>query len=121
MRYYRDVVLPGFQDGSISKYELQKRYILQPGYQHRGKKIKPIEYKADFYILYSDGKEIVIDIKGFADATAKLKRKMFWYVYPALDYVWIAYSKIDGGFVDYEQVQQNRKARKKLRGAKGNE
>jgi len=113
MKYYRDVIVPGLQSGEIAKCERQKRYILQPSYRHNGKKILPIEYKADFYTVDKTGKETVIDIKGCPDTVAKLKRKMFWYVYPDIEYVWIGYSAIDGGWCIYEDIVSARKQRKK--------
>lgn len=113
MRYYRDVVVPKMHDGSIVHCERQKSYILQPAYKHNGKKVLPIEYKADFYIVEKSGKETVIDIKGCPDSVAKLKRKMFWYLYPDIDYVWLGYSKIDGGWTTYEEILKDRKQRRK--------
>lgn len=121
MKYYRDVILPEMEAGHIVKYERQKKYILQPSYMHNGKKVQPIEYKADYYVVFADGREQVIDIKGCPDAVAKLKRKLFWYVYPDIDYVWIGYSKIDGGWVTYEAIQNGRKERRKLKKAKAKE
>ncbi len=121
MRYYRDVVLPKIEDGTIVKCDRQKRYILQPSFLHEGKKIQPIEYKADFYLVYADGREQVIDIKGCPDAVAILKRKLFWYVHPNVEYIWIGYSQIDGGFVSYETIKAGRKERKKLKNAKAKE
>lgn len=115
MRYYRDVVLPRLDDGSLVHCERQKRYTLQPSFAHNDKKILPIEYKADFYTIDKAGKETVIDIKGHPDAVALLKRKMFWYTYPDVDYVWVGYSRIDGGFVAYETILAGRKERKKLK------
>lgn len=90
-----------------------KKYILQPAFTRGGKKVQAIEYKADFYTVDKDGKETVIDIKGCPDNVAKLKRKMFWYIYPDLDYVWIGFSKIDGGWTTYEAIKTGRKQRKK--------
>lgn len=115
MKYYRDVILPLEESGEITKYELQRPYTLQPKFVHDGVTIKPIIYKADFYIEYADGRVEVIDTKGCPDSQAKLKRKMFWYVYPELTYRWVCYSKIDGGWVDYDIVQ---KARRERRAAK---
>ena len=113
MRYYRDVVLPGVHDGTIKHFELQKEYVLQEKFKHDSKTIQPIKYVADFFIEYSDGHIEVLDTKGMADPVAKMKRKMFWYVYPDIDFKWICYSKIDGGFCDYEFLQQQRRLRKK--------
>lgn len=111
--YYQNVVLPGVEDGTIESYELQKKYILQPSFMKDGKRVLPIEYKADFYIKYSDGKELVVDIKGFPDSVAKLKRKMFWFVYPNIDYVWLTYIKKEDKWYTYEERQKINKAKKK--------
>lgn len=112
MKYYRDVLCPMVESGKIIKCELQKKYELQPSFIHFSKKVQPILYIADFYILTCDHKEIVIDIKGCPDKTAILKRKLFWYVYPDLDYRWITYVKKYGGWRDYDEVKQLRKMKK---------
>lgn len=113
MKYYRDVVLPGIESGDIIGYELQKMYQLQPAYIHLNKKIQPIEYKADFYLKYKNGKEVIIDIKGCPDSVAILKRKMFWYIFPELDYRWLVYVKKFGGWIDYDECNRLRRAEKK--------
>jgi hypothetical protein len=113
MRFYRDVVLPKSQSGEIKSYQMQVAYILQPKFVYNGKTILPIEYKADFVIEDKTGHITVIDTKGRADAVAKIKRKMFHYVYPDIDYQWISESKCDGGWVDYDLLQSNRRKRRK--------
>lgn len=113
MRYYRDVILPNKESGRIAHYELQKSFELQPKFTHDGKSIRPIVYVADFYVEYSDGTVEIIDTKGAADSTAKMKRKMMWYTYPDLPYKWITYVKKWGGWVDYEYVAQKRREAKK--------
>ena len=112
MRYYRDEILPNYRSGRIRRFELQKEYVLQPKFTRDSKMVRPITYVADFYVEYDDDSCEVIDTKGFADSTAKMKRKMFWYHYPDIKYRWICYSKIDGGWCDYDTVQHNRKLRK---------
>ena len=121
MKYYRDVVLPLYESGDIKYYELQKRYILQPGYKHNGKTILPVIYKADFYIEYADGHVEVIDTKGCADAVATLKRKMFWFQNPDVEFKWITYAKKYGGWVDWDYVAQERRAVKREREKKKRE
>lgn len=113
MKYYRDIILPGIASGEIREYERQKKYVLQPAFKKDGATIRPIEYIADFYVVYKDGSSQVIDIKGCPDSTALLKRKMFWYVFPEIDYVWMGYSKLDGGWTTYEEIKRGRKQRKK--------
>lgn len=115
MRYYRDVLCPGVESGEVVRYELQKKYELQPGFIRNGKRVLPIVYVADFYIEYADGRIVVIDTKGCPDRPAKMKKKMFWYKYPDIDYQWITFVKKYGGWIDYEECQKLRKEDKKRR------
>lgn len=110
MKYYRDVVCPQKESGDIVSCELQKPYELQPKFTHDGFNVQSIKYVADFFITYKDGREEVIDTKGYADTTAIIKRKMFWYHYPNVNYKWITYSAMDGGWTDYEVVKKRRAA-----------
>ena len=112
MRFYRDVVCPKIKNGEITDYELQKPYLLQDKFYHNGKTIRAIVYTADFWLRYADGHEEVIDTKGFADSTALLKRKLFWFKYPDINYKWICYSKTDGGWCDYDYVKKQGSLRK---------
>lgn len=113
MKYYRDVVLPQYEQGIIKHFELQKPYELQPKFKHNGKTILPIKYVVDFYIEYSDGKVQLVDTKGKADAVALLKRKEMWYKYPDLDYIWITYVKKFGGWIEYDECNRLRREAKK--------
>lgn len=113
MKYYRDYILPRVESGDIADVKLQVKYELQPKFIHDNKTVQPINYVADFVVTYSNGNIEVIDTKGCPDSTAILKRKLFWYVYPDLVYRWICYSKIDGGWVEYERVKQQRAIRKR--------
>lgn len=40
MKYYRDVVQPKVNSGEIVKYELQKKYELQPAFKYNGKSVR---------------------------------------------------------------------------------
>ena len=113
MKYYRDVLCPAVESGQIIKYELQKPYELQPKFTHDNRTVQPIKYVADFYIVYADGQEEVIDTKGCPDTTAILKRKMFWYHYPDVNYKWITYIKKYGGWIDYDDYKRLKKQEKK--------
>lgn len=71
-------------------FHLQPIFELQPGFvSNEGKKIRPIQYHADFLFgrkrrkpdsALTD-KHVVIDAKGMQDAVFKMKRKMFMYHY----------------------------------------
>lgn len=117
-RYYEEVVKPGYTSGEIVKYEWQKKYDLQPGFEHEGKKYLPVTYVADFVIQYKDGHEDVIDVKGNIDNVFALKKKLLLFRYPDIHFRQIAYSKIDGGWCDQEYILQQRKIRKKKAKAK---
>lgn len=118
MRYYSEVVLPGVDSGQIRTYELQKKYELQPKFKHDGKTVLPITYVADFYIEYSDGHIEVVDTKGMPDNVARLKRKMFLYHYPDIQFRWVSYSKKWGGWLDYETIQSLRREEKRSKNKK---
>jgi len=113
MKYYRDVVCVGIEDGSIKKCDLQVKYELQPKFKYQDKNILAVNYVADFVITYADNSVIVVDTKGLPDAVALLKKKLFHYKYPDINYIWIGYSKIDGGYCEYDVIKKGRAQRKK--------
>ena len=113
MKYYRDVICVGLKDGTIKDCQLQVKYKLQPKFKYNNETIREINYVADFVVTYADDSVIVWDTKGLADATAKLKKKLFHYKYPEIDYRWIGYSKQDGGYLEYDIIQKARNKRKK--------
>ena len=113
MKYYRDVIQVGLQDGTIKDCQLQVKYELQPKYKYQGANILAINYVADFVVTYSDDSVIIWDTKGLADATAKLKKKLFHYRYPDIDYRWVGWSGIDGGWLEYKDIEKARAKRKK--------
>lgn len=113
MKYYRDVILPQVRSGNIVAYELQKPYELQPKFAYEGRVIQPIKYVADFFIQYVDGTQEVIDTKGCPDSVAKIKRKMFTFIYPDITYKWVSYVKKYGGWMLYDDLNKIRKENKK--------
>ena len=67
--------------GEVVDFVLQPTYLLQEGFNLNGKRIRPITYKADFKVIYKDGHEEVIDVKGKLTEEFKIKRKMLLYKY----------------------------------------
>ena len=93
--------------------EIQPRYELIPKF---GKQRKA-EYIADF-ALWNDGKLIeVIDVKGMATETAKLKAKIFRYKYQDVKLTWICKAPKYTGkdWITYEELKEARRKRKKTR------
>jgi len=99
----------------IINFELQPRYELIPKFESKGKKYRRIEYVGDFLIYRIDGSCSVIDIKGMATETAKLKRKLFEYKHrdDGLELNWIVWS--GGQWLDYDEVIKARAKRKKAK------
>ena len=112
-RFYKEVILPNCKSGKIKNYELQKPYVLQEKFKRDGKTISAIKYVADFFIEWNDGRVEVIDTKGMADSVAKLKRKMMWALFPALDFKWISYCKKYGGWIEFDELNRLRRDAKK--------
>ncbi len=111
-QYYEQVVIPGLQSGEIVEAHLQKKYALQPSFKRDGKTVRAIDYISDFTLVFADGHTEVIDIKGRATADAKIKKKMMHYVYPELDFKWLAYTKATG-WIEYDELQKIRREKKK--------
>lgn len=49
---------------------------------------------------------------GMVDPSAKIKRKLMYYIYPDLDYVWITHTK-STGWIDWDENEALKRARKK--------
>lgn len=113
--YLKEVIEPQIESGKIIKYERQVVYELLPAFIYKGQKFAGINYKSDFNIYYSDGTELVVDIKGLSKPLDVVKKKLLLSRYPTINYVWLVNSKIDGGWVDYEIVKKARAKRKKLK------
>lgn len=113
MKFYRDWVLPKMESGEILSCERQVKFELQPKFIHDAKTVLPITYVADFVVEWADGEKSVLDTKGMPDSVARIKQKLFWYVYPTVDYRWITYVKKFGGWIDYSHAKQCRKEEKK--------
>lgn len=74
------------KSGHIKQLELQPKFILQEKYiNNKGKTVRAITYKADFSYI-EKGKLIVEDVKGMETKEFKLKKKMFEYKFPEIDF-----------------------------------
>lgn len=74
--------------GEIASFELQPTFVLQEGFQPKiGKKVQAIKYKADFRVVYPDGREEIVDTKGYRTKEYLIKRKMLLYRYPGINFV----------------------------------
>jgi len=108
----------------IESFELQPVFTLQKSCLDRdGKKIKPINLKADFIIYHLDGKPEIVDIKGYPTPVSLLKRKMFIKNFPQSKLIWLSYVKKYSGFIDYFDLmkirRENRKKKALLKSKQG--
>ncbi len=71
--------------GAISQLELQPKYMLQPSFVYGDKRIRAINYIADFRYT-ENGRMVVEDVKGFETTVFKLKWKMALAKYPEIDW-----------------------------------
>lgn len=106
------------EKGLIKDFELQPTFTLQESFKKRGLLFRAITYKADFHVWLLDGTDHVIDIKGMETADFKIKKKMFEKRYPQ-ELKLITYSKIDGGWIELDDLKEARKKRKAEKEAKG--
>lgn len=83
--YYEDLLWQQ-RTGAVKSIELQPEFVLQPGYEVAGKKIRPIIYKADFKVTEADGHIYYVDTKGMKTPVYLLKKKMLLYKYPDIDF-----------------------------------
>jgi len=102
------------KDGIVREIHLQPVYELLGAYEIEGKKVRPINYKADFKVIYENDYEEVIDIKGFTTADFLIKKKLFEYNYKTPLHC-ITFSGIDSGWIKIEDLKKARKERKKLK------
>lgn len=113
-RYYKDIIKIAAEHGFMTDVKVRPKYILQDGFTKYQKVYRPVYYEADFEITYHDGEVKIIDIKGMATEAALLKRKLFDKRYHDKMLEWIAYSKKDGGWIEYDELKKLRAKRKKV-------
>ena len=98
--------------GEIKDFTMQPAFVLQEAFEKHGKEHNAIKYKADFQVWYNDGTTKVIDVKGMKTPEFKLKEKLYAKQFD-VELICVCYSKIDGGWIEFEALQLARKKRKK--------
>jgi hypothetical protein len=58
------------------EFEMQKVYIIEEGFEHAGRIVRPVKYVCDFYIP-PESRRLVLDAKGLLLPLYKLKEKLF--------------------------------------------
>lgn len=73
--------------GEVKDIILQPRFTLLDSFKKNGKKYRGIEYVADFWVTYKDGRREIIDVKGAKTTRTEaylIKKKLFESKYPEL-------------------------------------
>jgi hypothetical protein len=84
-RKYTELVLLQ-KAGEVAEIKLQPVYVLQEGFKRGKRSFRPITYKADFEVTYTNGRVQVIDVKGYKTEVYKIKKKLFLAKYPNLEF-----------------------------------
>ena len=71
--------------GHISELKLQEKFELLPPVSIRGKRIRAVNYIADFSYV-ENGVKVVEDVKGVETAVFRLKRNLFLRMFPTLEF-----------------------------------
>lgn len=101
------------QRGIVTNIQLQPSFLLQEKFRKNGKLYREITYKADFEVTYADGHIEIVDVKGMVTKDFAIKQKLFEYKYPKLRLLLVAYSQIDGGWIELSELKKARSSRKK--------
>lgn len=109
------------QRGIVTDIQLQPSFLLQEKFRKNGKLYREITYKADFEVRYADGHVEIVDVKGMVTKDFAIKQKLFEYKYPELRLLLVAYSQIDGGWIDLDELKKARSSRKRNKRVGGGE
>lgn len=109
------------QRGIVIDVQLQPSFLLQEKFRKNGKLYREITYKADFEVTYVDGHVEIIDVKGMMTKDFAIKQKLFEYKYPGLRLLLVAYSQIDGGWINLDELKKARSSRKRNKRVGGGE
>lgn len=97
--------------GSIRFIELQPILELIPKFSYMGANRQKSTYVLDFRIIWEDGSEEYIDVKGTTTPLGNYKRKHAEYLYPDKKITWIVRDREFGnefGWADFEYVKKER-------------
>lgn len=81
--YYQELKMRK-RAGEIKDFELQPEFTLQEAFKKNGRRYRAIKYRADFKVIFPDGRIEIVDVKGYSTKVFAIKRKLFEYRYPEL-------------------------------------
>jgi hypothetical protein len=73
--------------GYVKLIELQPEFTLLEGFTDKqGVRHRPIKYRADFRVIWNDGREEIIDTKGYKTKEYLIKKKLLLSKYPDINF-----------------------------------
>lgn len=116
---YYSYLLEQQEQGMIEGFSLQPSFKLIPNFEYKGDKVLGMKYTADFLVTHTDGKQEVIEIKGYEDQMYLMRVKLFKYYYPDLHLTVISEcpKKYGGGFVLLSDLKKLRTSEKRKKNA----
>lgn len=99
----------------IKKFERQVAFELQPKFKDKfsGKTVLPIKYISDFVVTDKDGSVFVVDIKGVETPEFRIKKKLFQYKYPDIQFMCLQWSEKQKEWLDLDEIKKLKRSRKK--------
>lgn len=99
----------------IKKFERQVTFELQPKFKDKfsGKTVLPIKYISDFVVTDKDGSVFVVDIKGVETPDFRIKKKLFQYKYPDIQFMCLQWSEKQKEWLDLDEIKKLKRSRKK--------
>ena len=96
--------------GSILAFAIKPQYVLIPPFNYMGKQVKGVVYTPDFEYVDSNGKTIVVEIKGYPTPDFELRLKLWKYKNQDKEIQVLKYSKATG----FMKVKDYKKERKRI-------
>lgn len=99
----------------IKTFERQVTFELQPKFKDKfsGKTVLPIKYISDFVVTDKDGTVFVVDVKGVETPEFRIKKKLFQYKYPNIQFMCLQWSARQKEWLDLDEIKKLKKSRKK--------
>lgn len=101
------------EHGKLLSFDMQVPYTIVPSYVKNGRRVRKMEYLADFVLHYENGTKRVIDVKGVETEVFKLKKKFVEYVYPDVVIECLKYVPALHSFMTTKAYKEYTKAKKK--------
>jgi hypothetical protein len=106
--------------GHIDNVTLQPKFELQPAWIDQNEVKRPaIHYIADFHVMYADGRELIVDVKGMETKEFILKRKIYEYKAAFEDWPILSIIALDRHY-GWVKLDELKKLKRQTKGVRAN-